>query len=331
MSPDVRPSTSGSSSADSSFVGSAAASAAASASTTSASNSGSETAGVSRKRKAAEAQDLGSGDEGVIDAGRKKKRKKSQKKGKKGEGEAKVGLEEEDGVAGRVRRRRRGEGEGERKPKPPPDPSTVTIDVNEMWAQMNSAPEPAVAAQSPPPAAEKNEPEVTTEKAPESSIHASTTVAAGAEAKDPMAEDTISIKRTYVFAGETITEEKVVPKSSAEASLYQSQSAPPKPTVSSNGKPLRRPLKRKSRFDPPPETGTSGSVGSSGLGKDQGRKLNTIEKSKMDWAGYVDQAGIQEELAVAEKAKDGYLGKMDFLGRVGAKRDDEILNARTKR
>lgn len=195
---------------------------------------------------------------------------------------------------------------------------------------MNSVPEPAVAAQAPPPAAEKNEPhEITTEKAPERSMQASTTIAPGGVANDPMAEDVISIKRTYVFAGETITEEKVVPKSSAEAGLHlQSQSAPPKPTLTLTGKPLRRPLKRKSRFEPPPESGTSGS---SGLGEDQGRKLNTIEKSKMDWAGYVDKAGIKEELTVAEKAKDGYLGKMDFLGRVEAKRDDEILNSKSKR
>ena len=195
---------------------------------------------------------------------------------------------------------------------------------------MNSAPEPAVANRTPLPAdnrAETHENE--TKTAPESSVPPLTTNAAGAETHDPMAEDMISIKRTYVFAGETVTEEKVVPKSSAEAGLHlQSQSAATKPTTSSSGKPLRRPLKRRSRFDPPPEsetTGTAGSASSSGLGsKDKGRKLNTIEKSKMDWAGYVDQAGIKEELMVAEKAKEGYLGKMDFLGRVDAKRENTL-------
>lgn len=201
---------------------------------------------------------------------------------------------------------------------------------------MNSAPEPAVANRGPLPAGEKAETHGDeTERAPESSVPPLTTNAAGAEAYDPMAEDMISIKRTYVFAGETVTEEKVVPRSSAEAGLHlQSQNAATKPTVSSSGKPLRRPLKRRSRFDPPPEsetTRTAGSPPSSGLGsKDKGRKLNTIEKSKMDWAGYVDQAGIKEELMVAEKAKDGYLGKMDFLGRVDAKREGEISNSMKK-
>lgn len=222
----------------------------------------------------------------------------------------------------------------DRKTKPLADTSTVTIDVDELWAQMNSAPAPAVAAGAPPPMAEKAETHADeTEKAPESSVPPRD--APVAEANDPMAEDMISIKRTYVFAGETITEEKVVSRSSAEGRLHlQSQSASPKPTTSSNGKPLRRPLKRRSRFDPPPEpgaTGTAGSPASSGFGsKDKGRKLNTVEKSKLDWAGYVDKAGIKEELTVAEKAKEGYLGKMDFLGRVDAKREDEISNSRKK-
>lgn len=108
MPPDARPTSSGSSSADSSFVGSDVAS----AFTTSASNSDSETAGVSKKRKAAGAQDLGSGDEGVIDAGRKKRRRKGGKKGKKGGEEAGEGLDDDQGVGERVRRRRRGEGAG---------------------------------------------------------------------------------------------------------------------------------------------------------------------------------------------------------------------------
>lgn len=327
---DGRPTSSGSSSADSSFVGSAAASTFSS----SASNSDSEPGGVSRKRKATDAQEFGSGDEGVIDAGRKRKRKKGGKKRKKGEGEAGDGLEEDEGVGARVRRRRKGEVEGDRKTRPLPDTSTVTVDVDELWAQMNRAPEPAVAAGAPPSPAEKAETHADeTEKAPESSVPPPD--APVAEANDPMAEDMICIKRTYVFAGETITEEKVVSKSSAEGRLHlESQSASPKPITSSNGKPLRRPLKRRSRFDPPPEpgtTGTAGSPSSSGFGsKDKGRKLNTVEKSKLDWAGYVDKTGIKEELTVAEKAKEGYLGKMDFLGRVDAKREDEISNSRKK-
>ena len=150
-----------------------------------------------------------------------------------------------------------------------------------------------------------------------------TKTASGADT--PVAEETIAIKRIYVFAGETITEEKIVPKSSAEARLYlESQNAAQNPpTTATNTKPpLRRPKKRASMFDSKPEL--------SGASKGKGPKLNTIEKSKLDWAGYVDKEGIKEELDVAEKAKDGYLGKVDFLGRVDAKREDQLSSARRK-
>lgn len=138
-------------------------------------------------------------------------------------------------------------------------------------------------------------------------------------------EDIITIKRSYVFAGETIIEEKIVPRSSAEASLYlqnqqKSSSALP------NQPPLRRPLKRKSRFEPNPEGNVKGLPASA----NKGPKLNVVEKSKLDWAGYVDKEGMQDELKNAEKAKDGYLSRTDFLGRVEAKREDELRSARLK-
>ena len=138
-------------------------------------------------------------------------------------------------------------------------------------------------------------------------------------------EDMIIIKRTYVFAGETITEEKVVPKASAEARLYLQNQQTPSSTPPDHP-PLRRPLKRKSRFEPNPEGVVKGLPASA----NKGPKLNVVEKSKLDWAGYVDKEGMQDELKNAEKAKDGYLSRTDFLGRVEAKREDELRNARFK-
>lgn len=44
----------------------------------------------------------------------------------------------------------------------------------------------------------------------------------------------------------------------------------------------------------------------------------------------MDREGIKEELDGAGKAKEGYLGKMDFLGRVDRKREEEIGKARRK-
>jgi len=62
----------------------------------------------------------------------------------------------------------------------------------------------------------------------------------------------------------------------------------------------------------------------------KGPKLNTVEKSRLDWAQYVDEEGIKDELNVHSKAKEGYLGRMDFLGRVDANREEERRNIRLK-
>lgn len=144
-----------------------------------------------------------------------------------------------------------------------------------------------------------------------------------------IAEDKILIKRTYEFAGETITEEKQVNKSSAEARLYQAAVAAQENATTSTPlkkNPLRRPKKRTSMFEPPPDDSALSTPGAKG----KGTKLNTIEKSKLDWAGYVDKEGIKDELEGAEKAKDGYLGKMDFLDKMSAKREGGISSFNKK-
>ena len=148
----------------------------------------------------------------------------------------------------------------------------------------------------------------------------------------PGTKETITIKRTYVFAGETITEEKQVAKTSAEARLYIQSLQEAKgfgATAPMTKPPLRRPKKRTSMFEPNPE-GTVKGLASTSASANKGPKLNTIEKSKLDWAGFVDKEGIQEELDGAGKAKEGYLGRMDFLGRVEAKREEEVKGARKK-
>ncbi len=218
----------------------------------------------------------------------------------------------------------------------------ASIDVDELWARMNSAPTVA-SPTSTKPAIEKTgrEEEGEVESASEAGppvvqAGGSTIIVTnppGPGTSVPVGEEMIYIKRTYQFAGETITEEKQVPKSSAEGHLYlQSQGAavaensPPTATPDKRP-PFRRPKKRASMFEPPPDN-TPLPLASGAKGK--GQKLNTIEKSKMDWAGFVDREGIKDELEEAEKAKDGYLGKMDFLDKMSAKRESEVSNARKK-
>jgi Bucentaur or craniofacial development len=159
-------------------------------------------------------------------------------------------------------------------------------------------------------------------------------------------EEMIKIKRTYKFAGELITEEKLVPKDSAEAKLFLMEAngetaATTEVEDADSKRPalnLRRPLRKTSRFDPNPiglikKNWEKQLVDPSAANDNKeatGPKLNTVEKSKLDWATYVDQAGIKDELNLHSRAKDGYLGRMDFLGRVEAKREEERRNVRLK-
>ncbi|KAK2797812.1 swr complex subunit [Onygenales sp. PD_10] len=153
-------------------------------------------------------------------------------------------------------------------------------------------------------------------------------------------EETITIKRVYKFAGEVITEEKVVPKDSAEAKLYlsseEAKKKGKKDTDDSEESGIkiqfRRPLRRYSRFDPNPPDMIKKNWEKNPVGAQQpkGPKLNTVMKSKLDWAEYVDRTGIKDDLDVHSKAKEGYLGRMDFLNRVDAKREEERRNARLK-
>ncbi|KAH0536513.1 swr complex subunit, partial [Trichoglossum hirsutum] len=81
---------------------------------------------------------------------------------------------------------------------------------------------------------------------------------------------------------------------------------------------------RTSLFDP----GASSSAKTPPAASQMGPKLNTIEKSKLDWAGFVDKEGLKDDLDVHGRAKEGYLGRMEFLGRVEAKREEEGRRAR---
>ncbi|KAL1926990.1 hypothetical protein VTP01DRAFT_5320 [Rhizomucor pusillus] len=47
-------------------------------------------------------------------------------------------------------------------------------------------------------------------------------------------------------------------------------------------------------------------------------KMNTLEKSRLDWQGYVEREGIRDELKY--KNKDGYMEKVAFLQRVDDRR-----------
>lgn len=144
----------------------------------------------------------------------------------------------------------------------------------------------------------------------------------------------IRIKRTYNFAGRVHTEEKMVAKDSAEAKLYlasQSELAP------GEASPPKRITKKafRSAFEPVIDNLSNrtdlnlGMTARMQAAKDaQAKKLNTVEKSRMDWAGYVDKEGIKDELELAGKSKDSYTMRQDFLARSEAVRNEESRKAR---
>ncbi|CCG83211.1 putative Swr1p complex component [Taphrina deformans PYCC 5710] len=152
---------------------------------------------------------------------------------------------------------------------------TSKTDIDALWAALNSpTPTPTASTSKVPPA-------------------------------DPTAEETVTINRTYEFAGDVHTEVQVVPKDSQAAKDYLAQQAaaaagtPATATaVRTNdaGLPLRRVVKRKSTLD---------------AGGTKVQKINTLEKSRMEWSSFVDREGINEDLKRGNKA--GYLDKQEFL------------------
>ena len=50
---------------------------------------------------------------------------------------------------------------------------------------------------------------------------------------------------------------------------------------------------------------------------DKTRAINTVEKTSRDWDDFKIREGIDDELQ--QKAKDGYIERSEFLGRVDAR------------
>ncbi|PYI07176.1 BCNT-domain-containing protein [Aspergillus sclerotiicarbonarius CBS 121057] len=292
---------------------------------------------VAKKRKmenkdAQGQEDLDSGDEAMIQKAKAKKDKK-RKTGDEDE------EDEEGGTGGFVRTRamkmRIGE---ERKPLAKIDGATVDVDA--LWAKMNSS-GPGIGDLS---QGEKKDDDATPADGQKEGETRDSNEGTAVSAQEPQnnTEEMVKIKRTYKFAGEMITEEKLVPKDSAEAKLFlageqdaETVSAPDADHAKEAIK-LRRPLRQPSRFDPNPTGVIKKSwekapvTEAAGQENARGPKINTVEKSRLDWAAYVDQAGIKDELNVHSKAKEGFLGRMDFLDRVGANIEEERRNARLK-
>jgi hypothetical protein len=209
----------------------------------------------------------------------------------------------------------------------------VTIDVDALWASMTA--EPVVPTKQQVQADSKGEHGDTPEAAADSHRQAPT-------GKDGDPSEMIKIKRTYNFAGKVHTEEKLVRRDSAEARLYlasrgQNGSAAADQEGEADEPDKRMPRKAfRSAFEP--VAAEQGQRSDLNLGmasrlqarqdKAKAKKLNTVEKSRMDWAGFVDKEGIKDELALAGRAKGAFADRQDFLARSEARREEEARRVR---
>lgn len=210
----------------------------------------------------------------------------------------------------------------------------MTVDVDALWASMTAAPVVP-----------------TKQQLQEESKGENGDAAAGSgdsnkqstNGKDGEPSEMIKIKRTYNFAGKVHTEEKMVQRDSAEARLYlasQGEDGAADADAEADEPDKRMPRKAfRSAFEPvaPTEQGLH-QRSDLNLGmasrlqarqdKDKAKKLNTVEKSRMDWAGFVDKEGIKDELALAGRAKGAFADRQDFLARSEARREEEARRVR---
>ncbi|KAK0623016.1 bucentaur or craniofacial development-domain-containing protein [Immersiella caudata] len=292
-------------------------------------------AGTAKRKRSvaeAEAEDAGfenSGDEAIIDKG-KKRTKKSKSK------EVAADEDGDDGPLIKTRSMRAAE-KVERRIVAAIGP--VTIDVDALWAQMVS--EPIVPGVSTAQDESRN-------AAPVSSQGDASVVTPLKERTQPTVNnaaselpDFIKIKRTYNFAGKVHTEEKVVARDSAESRLYLAslgenaeieaaeEEQTPKRALKKAFRSAFEPISDQSALRNDLNLGMSVRLRARELANGAtAKKLNTVDKSRMDWAGYVDKEGIRDELELAGKSKHSYAARQDFLARSEAIREDDARRVR---
>ncbi|KKY38670.1 putative swr1-complex protein 5 [Diaporthe ampelina] len=260
-----------------------------------------------------------SGDEAII--GKGKKKQKSSRQAQRDE--------DEGGEGGLIKTRSmRAIEKAERQTQAASGP--VTVDVDALWASMTA--EPVVPTKQQLQSTSQGGKGDTSAVPVESG--SSNTQAAG---KDGDPNEMIKIKRTYNFAGKIHTEEKLVQRDSAEARLYLSSQGDNASAASAEpDQPDKRMPRKAFRSAFEPVAAEQGQRADLNLGmavrlqarQEKARKLNTVEKSRMDWAGFVDKEGIKDELALAGRAKGAFADRQDFLARSEARRDEEARRVR---
>ncbi|XP_065199957.1 craniofacial development protein 1 isoform X10 [Planococcus citri] len=117
------------------------------------------------------------------------------------------------------------------------------------------------------------------------------------ESEKPQPPKTKTVSEIFEFAGEAVVVEKEVPIDAPEPEA-KPQLLKSLPSTSAPG----------------PRRGGGGL--SSVLGQiGKKNKLSILEKTKLDWNSYKKEEGIDEQLKIHNKGKDGFLERQDFLQR----------------
>jgi hypothetical protein len=59
-------------------------------------------------------------------------------------------------------------------------------------------------------------------------------------------------------------------------------------------------------------------------------KMSTVQKSALDWKGFVSQEGLRDELDEYGKSKKGFMAREAFLDRAAGAREQAARDARLK-
>ncbi len=283
--------------------------------------------GKKRKSAVVAEGELDSGDEATIQERKKKRRK----------GAAQQENEESGGEGGLIKTRAQRLAEKvERKQRSRATVGEVTIDVEKLWADMQSLPVGKMDLVVP---VEDDDMDVDGEQDEEN-----------LPVEPFKGEEMITIKRNIEYAGEVTEVEEQVLRSSKEAQRYLAEH----PEADPDYKPLgdsgvQRPLKRPSMFEPNPTAAVKGVppdrlrprapsrldvlMAEKRAEEEQAKKaekMTTVQKSALDWRGFVDQQGLREELDEYGKSKKGFLAREDFLDRAQFARDVKAREARLK-
>ncbi|KAK9326263.1 bucentaur or craniofacial development-domain-containing protein [Lipomyces orientalis] len=154
-------------------------------------------------------------------------------------------------------------------------------------------------------------------------------------------DDMITITETYEFAKNIITKEKKVPRHSAEGQAYLKKqaerekakngssvaSSAAESSVTPSGSSTQQSATKSKPGGGPRKRKGSSLEAMAAQGKP--KKLNTLEKSKLDWQGFMQEEGIEDD--IRRHNKGGYLHKQDFLSRVEEKRYADLKDGQKNR